>query len=36
MDTEKYYAKEIHIFKDLDELMTAIRKENESQSQSYR
>lgn len=34
MDTEKYFVKKIHIFKDLDELLEVVRKEEEESRQN--
>lgn len=32
MDTEKYFVKQMHIYKDVEELLAVIRKEEEEKS----
>lgn len=35
MDTEKYFVKEMHMFKDLEELIATVREEEESKENLY-
>lgn len=35
MDTEEYFVKEMHMFKDLEELIATVREEEESKENLY-